>query len=127
VEDPLKVSEKIKWNVEAIATALVDDMKQGIRDGVANDPRWIQKQCIKPRRKLEKEIICQYQREMSERHKEKLVVYNFVTTTAISGLLRTQRSVQHCRKWAGGAAYGDGSATGQEGARRDADGPDGRL
>ena len=81
----MEVSEKIEEHVKAIATALVDDMTQGIRDGVADDPR-IQKRCIKPRRQLEKEIIRQYQREMSERRKEKLAVYNFVTTTALSGL-----------------------------------------
>ena len=81
----VEVSEKIEEHVKAIATALVDDMTQGIRDGVADDPR-IQKRCIKPRRQLEKEIIRQYQREMSERRKEKLAVYNFVTTTALSGL-----------------------------------------
>jgi hypothetical protein len=52
---------------------------------VANDPR-IQKRCIKPGRQLEKEIIRQYQREMSERRKEKLAVYNFVTTTVLCGL-----------------------------------------
>ena len=81
----VEVSERIKEHVAAIATALIDDMTQGIRDEVASDPR-IQKRCIKPRRQLEKEIIRQYQREMSERRKEKLAVYNFVTTTALSGL-----------------------------------------
>jgi hypothetical protein len=102
----VEVCEKIKEHVAAILTALVDDMTQGIKDEVANDPR-IQKRCMKPRRQLEKEIIRQYQREMSERRKEKLAVYNFVTSPRQPSpgcrQLRTQRSVQRCRRWAGEA------------------------
>jgi hypothetical protein len=81
----VEVGEEIKEHVEAIATALVDDMTKDIMDAVGRDPR-IQKRCIKPRRQLEKEIIRQYQREMSARRKEKLALFNFATLTTLSGL-----------------------------------------
>ena len=81
----MEVLEEIKEHVEAIATALVDDMTKDIMDAVGRDPR-IQKRCIKPRRQLEKEIIRQYQREMSEKRKEKLALFNFATLTTLSGL-----------------------------------------
>ena len=80
-----EVSEKIKEHLGAIATALVDDMTQDLRKEVCKDPR-MQARCIKPRRQLEKEIIRKYQQEMSEKRKDKLSVYNFATTTALSGL-----------------------------------------
>ena len=63
----------------------MDDMTQDLRKEVSKEPR-IQARCIKPRRQLEEEIIRKYQQEMSENRKDKLSVYNFATTTALSGL-----------------------------------------
>ena len=59
-------------------------MKQEIKKQMAKDSR-IQARCIKPTRQLEKGIIRKYQREMSEKRKEKLSLYNFATLTALSG------------------------------------------
>ena len=81
----VEVSEKTKEHIKAIAAALVDDMIPEIKDAVAADPR-IQMRCIMPRRQLEKEILRKYQKEMSEKRKEKLSVYSFVTKTTLSGL-----------------------------------------
>ena len=81
----LEVSETTKEHVEAIAAAVIDDMTSDIRDAVAKDPR-ILKRCIKPRRQLEKEIIRKYQREMAEKRKDKVALFGFVQTTALSGL-----------------------------------------
>ena len=58
-------------------------MKQEIKKQMAKDSR-IQARCIKPTRQLEKEIIRKYQREMSEKRKEKLSLYNFAALTALS-------------------------------------------
>lgn len=80
-----EISEKVRECLEAIGTALVDDMTFDIRKVVAKDPR-IQARCIKPRGQLEKEIIRKYQKEMSEKRKEKLGVQQFITLTALSGL-----------------------------------------
>jgi len=79
------ISEKGRECLEAIGTALVDDMTFEIRKVVAKDPR-IQARCIKPRGQLEKEIIRKYQKEMSEKRNDKLGVQQFITLTALSGL-----------------------------------------
>jgi len=81
----VEISEKIRGHLNAIATAMVDDMTSGIRKEVAKDPR-IQARCIKPRRQLEKEIIREYQQQMSEKRKDSLNMSNFAATLALSGL-----------------------------------------
>jgi hypothetical protein len=81
----VEISENIKGHLNAIATALVDDMTYELRKEVAKDPR-IQARCIKPRRQLEKEIIRNYQKMMSEKRKDKLSMFNTASTLALSGL-----------------------------------------
>jgi len=81
----VEINENIKGHLNAIATALVDDMPYELRKEVAKDPR-IQERCIKPRRQLEKEIIRKYQRQMSEKRKDKLSMFNTASTLALSGL-----------------------------------------
>jgi hypothetical protein len=82
---PLVISEKIRDHLTAIATALVSDCSFALRRAVAADPR-IQDRCIKPRRAMEKAIIRKYQREMSEKRKDKLVLNEAATTLALSGI-----------------------------------------
>ena len=80
-----EISEHIKGHLNAIATALVNDMTYELRKEVAKDPR-IQARCIKPRRQMEKEIIRKYQKMMSEKRKDKLSMLNTASTLALSGL-----------------------------------------
>ena len=82
---PLVISEKIKDHLTTIATALVSDCSFALRTAVAADPR-IQARCIKPRRAMEKAIIRKYQKEMSEKRKDKLVLTEAATTLALSGI-----------------------------------------
>ena len=82
---PTVISEKITSHLIAIATALVSDCSFALRTAVAADPR-IQARCIKSKRQLEKATIRKYQREMSEKRKDKLVLNEAATTLALSGL-----------------------------------------
>lgn len=82
---PFEISEGVKDHLTVIATALVSDCSFALRAAIAADSR-IQTRCIRSRRQLEKAIIRKYQREMSEKRKDKLVLNEAATTLALSGL-----------------------------------------
>ena len=79
------ISEKIKEHLTAIATALVDEMTPGIRREVGEDPR-IQKRFIRSKRQIEKAVLRDYKRELSQKRKDRLNVMRAASEMALSGL-----------------------------------------
>ena len=79
------VSERIRGHLTAIATALVDEMVPGIRNAVGEDPR-IQKRFIRSKRQIEKAVLRDYKRELSQKRKDRLNVMRAASEFALSGL-----------------------------------------
>ena len=79
------VSDKIKEHLTAIATSLVDDFNPALRKAVAEDPR-IQKQFIRCKRQIEKAVLRDYKRELSQKRKDKLNLTRAAADLALSGL-----------------------------------------
>ena len=79
------ISEKIREHLTAIATALVDEMTPGIRTEVGEDPR-IQKRFIRSKRQIEKAVLRDYKRELSQKRKDRLNVMMAASDMALSGL-----------------------------------------
>ena len=79
------ISEKIREHLTAIATALVDETTPGIRTEVGEDPR-IQKRFIRAKRQIEKAVLRDYKRELSQKRKDRLKVMLAASEMALSGL-----------------------------------------
>ena len=79
------ISEKIRTHLTAIATSLVDEMTPGIRTEVGEDPR-IQRRFIRSKRQIEKAVLRDYKRELSQKRKDKLNVMRAASEMALSGL-----------------------------------------
>ena len=80
-----EISEKIREHLTAIATALVDEMNPGIRTEVGEDPR-IRKRFIRSKRQIEKAVLRDFKRELSQKRKDRLNLMMAASEMALSGL-----------------------------------------
>ena len=83
------ISEKIREHLTATVMALVDEMQQGIRNAVAEDPR-IQKRFIR----IEK-AVRDYKRKLAQKRKDKLNMFRAASEMALSGLLNRAYALIH--------------------------------
>ena len=67
----IEVSDKIREHLTAKATAMVHDWSPPLRNAVTEDPR-IQKRFIRSKRQIEKAVLQDYKRELSQKRKDKL-------------------------------------------------------
>ena len=80
-----EISEKIREHLTAIATSLVDEMTPGIRTEVGEDPR-IRKRFIRSKRQIEKAVLRDFKRELSQKRKDRLNLMTAASEMALSGL-----------------------------------------